>query len=126
MWLETLGNSDPRRGNGSVRRQPRALFSVPITLRHLAIGGVRTARGVSLDISEGGIGALVEGELNVGDAVDMEFCLPSGGLSVVAILRHTSSLRSGFEFLGLNPDERLRIAALFENHPGNLSAFNAC
>jgi len=69
--------------HGPVRRYPRTLFSVPVTLRHLMTGGIRSLRGISLDISEGGFGAIV---------------------------RHTSSVRSGFEFLGLTAEERQQIA----------------
>jgi len=31
-------------------------------------------------------------------------------LSTVAIVRHCANLRSGFEFLGLTPEERSQIA----------------
>lgn len=45
------------------QRYPRLLFSIPITLHHLMTGGIRSSHGVSLDISEGGLGALVEAKL---------------------------------------------------------------
>lgn len=96
--------------NEPARRHPRVLFSIPIALRYLTAGGVRTARGMSLDISEGGMGALVEGALHVGDAVTIDLDLPAGRLDVVAMVRHTSSVRSGFEFLGLSMEERESIA----------------
>jgi len=95
-----------------VRRHKRVLFSVPIALRHLVAGGVHTAHGVSLDISECGMGALVEGSLNVGDTVAIDMDLPGTKLSTVAIVRHYSNNRSGFEFLGLSPAERLQLQVL--------------
>lgn len=94
------------------QRHARVLFSTPIALRHLTADGLRHSRGVSLDISEGGLGALVEGFLQVGDAVAIEVKLPNSELSAVGVVRHSSSLRSGFEFLGLTPEERQCIATL--------------
>lgn len=95
--------------DASLRRHPRALFSVPITLRHLSRGGIRTTRGVSLDLGEGGLGAIVQGELLVGETVTIDLRLSEHALSTVAIVRYTSSVRSGFEFLGLTVEERLQI-----------------
>ena len=40
----------------AVQRHPRILFSTPIMLHHLVPGGVRFTNGISLDISEGGLG----------------------------------------------------------------------
>lgn len=90
----------------------RILFSIPITLHHLVRGGVRASHGISLDISEGGLGALVGGTLQVGDTVKIELRLPDQPLSAVAIVRHTSEIRSGFEFLGLTPEERTQLATI--------------
>lgn len=94
----------------AVRRHPRLLYSIPLTVHHLAAGGVRTSHGISLDISESGLGALVEGRLQIGDMVELDLTLPDCQLNAVAILRHTSSLRSGFEFVGLTPEERDHLA----------------
>ncbi|MGH9496041.1 MAG: PilZ domain-containing protein, partial [Candidatus Sulfotelmatobacter sp.] len=96
----------------AVRRDRRALFSVPITLRHLMTGDVRTAHGITLDLSETGMGALVEGGLHVGDTVAVEFTLSDRALNATAVVRHSSSVRSGLEFLGLTVEEHLRIAAI--------------
>lgn len=97
------------------RRYPRLILSAPITLQHLLRGGVRNSHGVSLDLSEGGLGALVEVTLGVGDTVGIELKLPGDDLNAVGIVRYSSNGRSGFEFLGLKPEERLRIASLVES-----------
>jgi PilZ domain-containing protein len=94
------------------RRYPRALFSVPVTLHHLIAGGVRTSHGISLDISEAGIGALVAGRLSVGDTVAIDFPLADHTVNAVAIVRHTSNVNSGFEFVGLTAEERLQIQSV--------------
>ncbi len=91
------------------RRYVRALFSVPITVRHLGRNGVRSTRGISLDLGEGGLGAIVQGDVRVGDTVAIDLRLNGQSLTTVAIVRHTSSVHSGFEFVGLTPEERLQI-----------------
>ena len=101
-----------KHANTPVRRHMRALCSVAVILRHLVTGGIATTRGVGLDISEGGLGALVQGELRVGETVEMDFRLHQHALRTVAIVRHSCSTRSGFEFLGLTTEERLQIANL--------------
>lgn len=104
--------------NAVERRYPRALFTVPVTFHHLAAGGVRTSHGISLDISEGGLGALVQGSLQVGDTVAVDLPLAQNVLSAVAIVRHTSNVGSGFEFVGLTPEERAQIVS-FTQKPAN-------
>jgi hypothetical protein len=101
--------------HGPVRRYPRTLFSVPVTLRHLVTGGIRITRGISLDISEGGLGAIVQGDLRVGEMVEIDVRIAEWRLSAVAIVRHTSGIQSGFEFLGLTAEERQQI----DNATGN-------
>lgn len=98
-----------------VRQYPRTLFSVPVTLRRLITGGIRSSRGISLDISEGGLGAIVPGDLRVGEVVELDVRIPERPLSTVAIVRHTSSVQSGFEFLGLSAEERVQITKVVGN-----------
>lgn len=83
------------------RDHPRVLFSIPITVRHLCRGGVRTTHGISLDLGEGGLGAIVHGGVQVGDTVAVDFRLLDQPVTTVAIVRHSSTVRSGFEFVGL-------------------------
>jgi hypothetical protein len=94
------------------RRHPRILFSVPILVRHLCRGGVRSTRGISLDLGEGGLGAIVQGNVHVGDTVEIDLRLSEQLFSTVGIVRHTSSVSSGFEFVGLTPEERLQITSI--------------
>lgn len=104
-------SASPRSAKGT-QRHPRLLLSAPIRLHHLVPGGVRFTNGITLDISEGGLGALVKSSLRVGETVSLELELPDYELKAVGIVRHSSSSRSGFEFLGLTPEERERIASL--------------
>lgn len=98
-----------------VQRYPRALFSVPLTLQYLAAGGIQIVHGISLDISEGGIGALLQHPLREEEAVGIEFELEGSLLRTVAIVRYSSSVRSGFEFVGLTVEEHARLASLVGN-----------
>jgi hypothetical protein len=102
-------------GENKVRRHPRLLFSVPITLRHLTTRGIRSSHGISLDISQSGIGALIEGGLEEGDTVEIDLQLPQQRLTAVAIVRHTSHIRSGFEFVGLTMEERSYLSTMVAN-----------
>jgi len=112
MRGEDQAESWTKDANASVRRHMRTLCSVPVILRHLVTGGIAMTRGVGLDISEGGLGALVQGALRVGETVEMDFHLQEHALRTVAIVRYSGSTRSGFEFLGLTAEERLQIANL--------------
>jgi c-di-GMP-binding flagellar brake protein YcgR len=108
--LSTPFLSSHRISPRGTQRYARILFSTPITLQYLTHGGIRRSRGVSLDISEGGLGALVEGSLDAGNTVSLDVKLPNFELKAVAIVRYSSSLRSGFEFVGLTAEERQRLA----------------
>lgn len=95
-----------------MRRYRRTVYSVPITLHRVTTHGMGTSHGISLDISKGGLGALIEGELHVGETVELELPLRRHSLNAVAVVRHTSSVRSGFEFVDLAPEQRLHIAGV--------------
>src|SRR5438309_1956348 len=71
--------------NEPVRRYPRALFSVPIRLRHLMAGGISTTRGITLDISESGLGALVQGDLRLGETVEIDLELTGWAFHIQGI-----------------------------------------
>ena len=90
------------------RRHRRYLFSVPVQV-HLMIAKNRSSRGMSLEISEGGMSAVLEGELRVGEIAGVEMRLPAGALSALAIVRHKTAGHFGFEFLGLTATEREQL-----------------
>jgi hypothetical protein len=94
-----------------VRRQQEGQALPDGTLRHLCRGGVRASRGISLDLDQGGLGAIVQGTVHVGDRVAIDLRRSEQLLTTVAVLRHTSSVRSGFEVVGLTPEERPLITS---------------
>lgn len=110
--MQTGSYPEPQAYRAHVRRHRRVRLSVPITVRRLVTGGIRTSRGISLDLSESGVGLLVEGGVSVGDALEIQMKLPGWELSTVASVRHSSSVRSGCEFLGLTLEERGFLARI--------------
>ncbi len=103
--------------NGFVRRFLRAPFSVPVKLHHLKAGVTWTSTGMSLDLSEGGFGALVNGRLRMGETLEIEMPLQENDLRLIGIVRYCSDFGCGLEFLGLTPEERMQITS-FTTHRG--------
>ena len=112
MSLESRLATSSRYANGGVQRYPRSVSSIPFSLRHLLPNGLQETRGITLDISEGGIGALVQGSVSAGETVLINLAMPRGPLNTVAIVRYHTGNRSGFEFLGLTAEERKTIASV--------------
>ncbi len=89
----------------------RVLFSVPFTLSYMGAEGSRISRGMTLDISEGGMGAMLQSDAPVGETVHIQVPIREREIRTSAIVRHSGSGRSGFQFLGLSEDDRNSIAA---------------
>ena len=85
------------------RREPRYVTSVPVTLQRFLNSGPFVTRGMSLDISMGGMSALVCGAPQVGETVVIELPLKNAPVELLATVRHSSDARSGFEFYPLPP-----------------------
>jgi len=63
------------------------------------------------------MGALVQGNLQMGEAVEVDVHLDGQVLNAVAIVRHTSNVRCGFEFLGMTSEERAQITEIISRKP---------
>jgi len=97
-------------------RTPERVFQrhpihTPLDLIALRSGVPENLPGRCTDISEGGVGAIVAGELTIGQQVAIELRLPNVGLPirVRALVRYQSRLHCGFEFLGLSTEQREMI-----------------
>jgi PilZ domain len=64
--------------------------------------------GVSVEISEGGLSAMVNGLLLVGQVAEL---YPVAGGPVQAKVRHKLGLLYGFQFLEITGEQRRRVAA---------------
>jgi hypothetical protein len=115
LGYHSKGKRNNMKSEPQVRRYRRSLYSVPITIYNLAPTVQRTSQGISLDISEGGVGALISGDPKIGDRVRVELQLREHLLTADAVLRYTSRTRSGFEFLKLSPEQRSHIARAVAN-----------
>jgi hypothetical protein len=91
------------------RRERRYVSSVPVVLQRFLRFGPFVTRGVSLDISERGMSALVCGAPRVGETVVIELPLPHSPIELLATVRHSSDAKSGFEFYPLSSIAEERI-----------------
>jgi TonB family protein len=93
------------------RAFPRYSIKVPLDVIALRSGVPENLPGRCSDLSEGGVGAMVAGELSPGQHVALELRLPNVGLPVRtrAVVRYQGATRSGFEFIGLAPEHREMI-----------------
>ena len=90
---------------------PRHPINVPLDLIALRSGVPDNLPGRCTDISEAGVGAIVAGELTVGQQVAIELRLPNVGVPVRtrASVRYQSRLRCGLQFSGLSMEQREMI-----------------
>ncbi len=93
------------------RNSTRHSISVPLDVIALRSGVPENLPGRCTDLSEGGVGGMVAGELTVGQHVAVELRLPNVGVPVRAraLVRYQGDLRSGFEFVGLPVEQREMI-----------------
>jgi TonB family protein len=70
--------------------------------------------GRAVNLGEGGVSAVVAGELLPGEAVGVEIRLPRAvdPLRTRALVRHQDKLRSGLQFVGLSAEQRAAIRGL--------------
>jgi TonB family protein len=100
-----------RSHDGMGRRVPRCPLAVPVRVTVVRSGIPNAIPGRSVDLSEGGIAAVLAGEVIAGDPVGVEFLLPDMGLGLhaKAIVRHQEQLRCGLEFQSLSVEQRAMI-----------------
>jgi len=79
-----------------LRRQPRFKIEIDIRIKSRTCGMLK---GRTVDISECGIAAILPIEAPLGENVEMNFTLPSGPLTIHAIVRQRNAFRYGFEFV---------------------------
>lgn len=84
------------------RREARYVSSMTTTLQRFLRFGPIVTRGVTLDISMGGMSALVCGAPRVGETVVIGLSLAEANIEMLASVRHSSDARSGFEFYPLS------------------------
>jgi TonB family protein len=95
----------------SRRRALRYRVQAPLDVTVLRSGIPDTVPGRSVNLGEGGVAAVVAGELLPGEAVGVEIQLPLAAdtLRTRALVRHHNRLHSGMEFVGLSAEQREAI-----------------
>jgi TonB family protein len=95
----------------SRRRKLRYRVQAPLDVTVLRSGVPDTLPGRSLNLGEGGVAAVLAGELLPGEAVGVEIQLPLvvDLLRARALVRHHDRLRSGLEFVGLSAEQQAAI-----------------
>jgi TonB family protein len=90
-----------------LRYRVQALLDVTV----LRSGIPDTLPGRSVNLGEGGVSAVLAGELLPGEAVGVEIRLPlvADPLRTRALVRHHDKLRSGLEFVGLSVEQQAAI-----------------
>ncbi len=110
MYTANLDNTTRDRLSAAERRAPRFLLSVPVTLyRYSAAGPLLAAHGLSIDISKQGVGAVVCGPPHVGETIVVNVQLVDAVFEGLAVVRHSNSIRSGFEFVHLPVEVQQKI-----------------
>lgn len=104
MHLETRSSAISAEQYGVERRHPRHLLSAPVTTWGLLNAGPQVTRGLTLEISLGGLSAVLCGPPKRGERVSLRLNLLNIAFETSAIVRHSSSARTGFEFLDPSPE----------------------
>jgi TonB family protein len=95
----------------SRRGVPRYVVRAPLDVTVLRSGISDTVPGRSVNLCEGGIAAMVAGELTPGETVGVEVRLPMAAdpLRARALVRHQDKFRCGMEFIELSAIQRAEI-----------------
>lgn len=105
------GAQAPGQNQPSRRRNLRYRVQAPLDVTVLRSGIPDTLPGRSVNLGEGGVAAVLAGELLPGEAVGVEIQLPLAAdpLRTRALVRHQDKLRSGMEFVGLSVEQQAAI-----------------
>jgi hypothetical protein len=113
--MSTAATRAPERIAGSAppvgrRVAARRRLAVPLNVTVLRSGVPDAVPGRSVDVCEGGIGAVLAGELFPGELVGVEFHLPkSGPVLAKARVCYQERLRCGLQFLAIPAEQKAMI-----------------
>jgi TonB family protein len=106
---------------------PRHPINVPLDVIILRSGIPDSLPGRCTDLSEGGVGAIVAGELGAGQQVGVELRLPNVGVPVRARaqVRYHDQFRCGLQFVALTPEQSSMIRYwAYQNAPAPIVSRN--
>ena len=107
----TAAAAKPAISGTTPRRSPRFPAAIPIDITLLRSGVPENIPGRALNLCEGGMAAVVAGQLHRGDPVAVQFRLPHIALPLhaKAVVRHQGQLRYGMEFVGISSEQQAMI-----------------
>ena len=97
----------PNPSNSNRRRFGRFSVSVPVDVVVLRSGVPSTIPGRSVDVGEGGVSAVLAGEVQPGEAVGVSLQLPFvlEPVQAKAVVRHYGPLRCGIQFIAMSAEQ---------------------
>ena len=93
------------------RKWPRYVIDVALRASVNSGGGARTVYGSGIEVSKGGLKAVLPAEIEIGEWVDLEMTLPycSQALVLSTVVRNRSSFTYGLEFVGITTEQQTEI-----------------
>ncbi|HUK47503.1 MAG TPA: PilZ domain-containing protein [Terriglobales bacterium] len=113
MHVQTSGNTAAEQ-HSHERRYLRYFMSAPVNVRRPFRSGSRLTRGLTLEISLGGLSAVLCGPPPVGERVSLRWKVLDIAFEARAIVRHSNSARTGFEFINLSRASSRRIESCIQ------------
>ena len=97
----------PSPGNSNRRRFGRFAVAVPVDVVVLRSGVPSSIPGRSVDVGEGGISAVLAGEVQPGEAVGVSLQLPFvlEPVQAKAVIRHHGPIRCGIQFIAMSAEQ---------------------
>lgn len=101
----------PANKKAAPRRSQRLALTAPVDVVILKSGVPATIPGRAVDVSEGGISTILAGELRPGESVGVDFRLStfSPPIQARAVIRHSSLMRHGLQFLAMSPEQLVTL-----------------
>ena len=97
--------------NAEKRKWPRYPIDVALRASVNSGGTTKAIYGSGIEVSKGGIKAVLPAEIAIGEWVDIELTLPycSQALALSTIVRNRSSFTYGLEFVGITTEQQTEI-----------------
>jgi TonB family protein len=97
----------PNPGNSNRRRYGRFAVAVPVDVVVLRSGVPSTIPGRSVEVGEGGVSAVLAGEVQPGESVGVSLQLPFvlEPVQAKAVIRHLGPMRCGIQFIAMSAEQ---------------------
>ena len=95
---------------------------VPLTVDRHSGNLTSTLPGISIELSEGGMSAILPEKIAAGEKVYLYLDLPGNHLKLRAVVRHSTGFRHGFEFVDVysQQTQQIRMTRAAANYQRNI------